>query len=474
MVGKLSLLLTMLFACAGIASAQAFTYSYVDPCDGKRKYVSVNEPSGSITMSYNTFIKTFKVEDFTSGAFEQWIEQIKNSIPSTNPCGGVGVTTTTNTNTQIAVNTVAVVTNVVTTVASSVISAGPSPADIVSGGGGGVGVDGIDAGGESGGTDVESDDGGSGGGNGEKDKEKGGKKDKKKETKKEGDGSGGGGTGDGSGGGTGDGGGSGGGDGSGKTEGETTQKSDGNKDGKSEGGNGEVSGDGEGGGGMDIKAAGNSSSKQKSASLAKGNLIATGDVVGIQNQTTDNNQAFRINASLTYADSKKIWVYGGLLNFTTTINNSSFTGFLSYRWKKLTTILANSTMVNFEKDIFNTTTIMASYPVWKLGTMAGVNVTTGMLGSSGFQSLSALAGINGSIPIMKNLTTNIMLVGLYSPYTFYYEGMWYKTNIIAVPFVGFDYGITKTFKFNASFTGVYEVRNNVLNYQALVGGKFLF
>lgn len=67
-----------------------------------------------------------------------------------------------------------------------------------------------------------------------------------------------------------------------------------------------------------------------------------------------------------------------------------------------------------------------------------------------------------------------MLVGLYSPYTFYYEGMWYKTNIIAVPFVGFDYGVTKTFKFNVSFTGVYEVKNNVLNYQALVGGKFLF
>ena len=180
MVGKLSLLLTMLFACAGIASAQAFTYSYVDPCDGKRKYVSVNEPNGSITMSYNTFIKTFKVEDFTSGAFEQWIEQIKNSIPSTNPCGGVGVTTTTNTNTQIAMNTVAVVTNVVTTVASSVISAGPSPADIASaGGGGGAGVDGIEAGAEGGGTDTDGE--GGSGGNGEKDKKTGGKKDKKKE-----------------------------------------------------------------------------------------------------------------------------------------------------------------------------------------------------------------------------------------------------------------------------------------------------
>jgi hypothetical protein len=450
MVGKLSLLLTMLFACAGIASAQAFTYSYVDPCTGKKQYVIVNEPNGSITMSYNKFIKTFKIEDFNSGAFDSWIEQIKNSIPGNNPCGGVGVETTTNTNTQIAVNTVTVVTNIVTTVASSVISAGPSPADIANAGGGGGGD--VSGGGKSG--------GGSGG------SKKSSKTGKNKEEKDEGEGDGGG-DGDSESDGDGDG------ESDGESDGEKTEQSEGGKDGD---GNGEGSGDGEGGGGggMDVRAAGNTSSRQRSASLAKGNLIATGDIVAIQNQTTDNNQSFRINASLTYADSKKIWVYGGLLNFTTTINNSSLTAFGSYRWKKLTTIVANSTMLNFEKDIFNTTTLMVSYPVWKLGTMAGVNGTIGSLGTSGFQSLSALAGVNGSIPIMNKLNVNLMVVGLYSPYTFYYEGMWYKTNIIMVPFVGFDYGLTKTFKFNVSFTGVYEVKNNVLNYQAFIGGKFLF
>jgi hypothetical protein len=451
MVGKLSLLLTMLFACAGIASAQAFTYSYVDPCTGKKQYVIVNEPNGSITMSYNKFIKTFKIEDFNSGAFDSWIEQIKNSIPGNNPCGGVGVETTTNTNTQIAVNTVTVVTNIVTTVASSVISAGPSPADIANSGGGGGGD--VSGGEKSG--------GGSGG------SKKTSKTGKSKEEKDEGEGDsdgesdGEGGDGDES-------------EGGGDSEGGEDGSGESPKEKNGKDGNGEGSGDGEGGGGMDVRAAGNTSSRQRSASLAKGNLIATGDIVAIQNQTTDNNQSFRINASLTYADSKKIWVYGGLLNFTTSINNSSFTAFGSYRWKKLTTIVANSTMLNFEKDIFNTTTLMVSYPVWKLGTMAGVNGTIGSLGTSGFQSLSALAGVNGSIPIMNKLNVNLMVVGLYSPYTFYYEGMWYKTNIIMVPFVGFDYGLTKTFKFNVSFTGVYEVKNNVLNYQAFIGGKFLF
>ena len=122
MVGKLSLLLTMLFACAVTAAAQAFTYSYIDPCTGKKQYVTVNEPNGSITMSYNKFIKTFRIEDFNSGAFDSWLEQIKNSIPGNNPCGGVGVELTTETNTLIAMNTVAVTTTVVTTVASAVMS----------------------------------------------------------------------------------------------------------------------------------------------------------------------------------------------------------------------------------------------------------------------------------------------------------------------------------------------------------------
>jgi len=141
--------------------------------------------------------------------------------------------------------------------------------------------------------------------------------------------------------------------------------------------------------------------------------------------------------------------------------------------KKLTGVLANSTMINFEKDLFNTTSLIAMYPIWKIGLMAGGNATYGMFGTSSFTSYSALAGANGTIPMGK-LNLNLMLVGLYSPYTFYYEGMWYKTNIILVPFASVDYAVTKTFKFNISFSSVYEVQNNVLNYQVLLGGKYLF
>ena len=463
MVGKLSLLLTMLFACAVTAAAQAFTYSYTDPCTGKKQYVTVNEPNGSITMSYNKFIKTFKIEDFNSGAFDTWIEQIKNSIPGNNPCGGVGVELTTETNTLIAMNTVAVTTTVVTAVASTVMSGASDivggAADVTSAG------DAANSSSNVGGEDGDEGGGGSSGGkDGKKSSTK--KKDGKGGEKKEGEGDG-----EGSGG-EGDGGGEG---GEGQKDGENPQGS-GKEDGeKSDGQGGGESGGEEGGGGelSGGSSSANSSSRQRNANVRKGNLIATGDIVAIQNQSTDNTQQFRINASMIYSDSKKILAYGGLLNFTTAINNSSLTGFVSYRMKKLTGVLANSTMINFEKDLFNTTSLIAMYPIWKIGLMAGGNATYGMFGTSSFTSYSALAGANGTIPMGK-LNLNLMLVGLYSPYTFYYEGMWYKTNIILVPFASVDYSVTKTFKFNISFSSVYEVQNNVLNYQVLLGGKYLF
>lgn len=464
MVGKLSLLLIMLFACAVTAAAQAFTYSYVDPCTGKKQYVTVNEPNGSITMSYNKFIKTFRIEDFNSGAFDTWIEQIKNSIPGNNPCGGVGVELTTETNTLIAMNTVAVTTTVVTAVASAVMSGASDivggAADVTSAGGVGNAEKDVNA---------EGGDGEEGGGSSDKKdgkKSSTKKKDGKGGEKKEGEGDG-------------EGGGSGGGEetsegGSEKKDGEDPQSS-GKEDGEKSDGqsSGEQSGE-EGGGELSGgSSSANASSRQKSANVRKGNLIATGDIVAIQNQTTDNTQQFRINASMIYSDSKKILAYGGLLNFTTAINNSSLTGFVSYRMKKLTGVLANSTMINFEKDLFNTTSLIAMYPISKIGLMAGGNATYGMFGTSSFTSYSALAGANGTIPMGK-LNLNLMLVGLYSPYTFYYEGMWYKTNIILVPFASVDYSVTKTFKFNISFSSVYEVQNNVLNYQVLLGGKYLF
>jgi hypothetical protein len=144
---------------------------------------------------------------------------------------------------------------------------------------------------------------------------------------------------------------------------------------------------------------------------------------------------------------------------------------MSFRKKKLTTIFANSTMMNFEKDLFNTTSIMESYQYHKITGTVGLNLTTGNIGDSKFQSISTLAGLIGTFKVNKNFGMTTMFVMVYSPYVFYYEGMWNQSGYIVVPFVAIDYKLTKKFKLNVSFSGVNQLNDKTLNYQILLGAK---
>jgi hypothetical protein len=130
-------------------------------------------------------------------------------------------------------------------------------------------------------------------------------------------------------------------------------------------------------------------------------------------------------------------------------------------------------MLNFEKDFFNTTSIMESYKYKNITGTLGVNYTTGNLGSARFQSLSALGGLIGTFKVTKKINNTTMLVFVYSPYVYYYEGLWYESGWLVVPFTAFDYRISSKFKLNLSFSGVQQVKDATLNYQVLLGAKAL-
>jgi hypothetical protein len=162
-----------------------------------------------------------------------------------------------------------------------------------------------------------------------------------------------------------------------------------------------------------------------------------------------------------------------LLNFTSSINNSCLTLFSAYKYKNSTTILANSSMLNFDKDLFNTTSLMESYKLWKITSTIGINYTRGKLGESKFTSLSGLGGVLTNFNVTKKMGTTMMFVMVYSPYVYYYEGLWYESGILAVPFMSIDYKLTKKFKMNVSFSGVQQVKSDAINYQILLGAKAL-
>ncbi len=225
---------------------------------------------------------------------------------------------------------------------------------------------------------------------------------------------------------------------------------------------------------------GNGGSKNGGSRTRTGSLIGTGDVVALKSaEDPEANNQFKFTASLTHANTKNTKVSGLLGNYTTEIRNLNLTLYKAWvipesQW---TIIAANSSMLNFERDFFNTTTALASKRFkgnWKkLTLMSGVNYTWGNLGETKFSNLSAVGGGFYSYNIGKKVSGSILCLAVYSPFTQFFEGQWWQSGTLLVPFNSWDYSITKTFKFNISISGVYELNRNFLNYQVLTGGKIL-
>jgi hypothetical protein len=230
-------------------------------------------------------------------------------------------------------------------------------------------------------------------------------------------------------------------------------------------------------GGSSSGGGGTSGGSKKSNNAAKsvGSLIASGDIVAIAN--TDQTQNFRFVGSITHANTRGTRIKGVLFNFTTGANNLNVTFYKSWvnKSKKLNTVGAQSIMMDFDKNFFSTTTVLESYKVSnKLTGMFGVNFTAGKMGERALLNLSAVGGAHSSFKLSDRVSTSVLVLGVYSPFTQFYEGKWWDAGIIIVPFNSWDLKITKTFKFNVSFTGVYEAGKEFLNYQILTGGKLTF
>jgi hypothetical protein len=230
-------------------------------------------------------------------------------------------------------------------------------------------------------------------------------------------------------------------------------------------------------GGSSSGGGGTSGGGKKSNPAAKsvGSLIASGDIVAIAN--TDQTQNFRFVGSITHANTRGTRIKGVLFNFTSGVNNLNVTFYKSWinKSKKLNTVGAQSIMMDFDKNFFSTTTVLESYKVSnKLTGMFGVNFTAGKMGERALLNLSAVGGAHSSFKLSDRVSTSVLVLGVYSPFTQFYEGKWWDAGIIVVPFNSWDLKITKTFKFNVSFTGVYEAGKEFLNYQILTGGKLTF
>lgn len=469
------ILLFLLFVTATSLAQSGYNYTYKDPCTLVSKSIFVPAGSG-VMVNYFDNQSTFTASDFSSGVFENWLNQVSQQN-SNSPCESVTTAIVNNITNITVANTLTIVTNVisVTNIAQSIATIGGSMGSSMTATAGGI-------------TNSSQSEGNSTNQN---------SKDGKKTNPNTPTGTNSGTTGTSS---------TGNQDQGGQTNpstsgGTSTQPSTGTPqqggnttnpnqststgsstsessvEGSSSSGNNLANSlsNAVDGGSADGGSTSGGSKKSNSSSKSAGSLIASGDIVAIAN--TDQTQNFRFVGSITHANTRGTRIKGVLFNFTSGVDNLNVTFYKSWinKSKKLNTVAAQSFMMDFDKNFFSTTTVLESYKINKKVTgMFGLNFTAGKMGERSLLNMSAVGGAHTNFKVNDRITTSILVLGVYSPFTQFYEGKWWDAGILAVPFNSWDLKITKTFKFNVSFTGVYQVGESFLNYQILTGGKLNF
>ena len=438
-------IITVLLFLAPLVSYGQWSYTFTDPCTLNQQTIQMGS-SDEIALNYFGNVQTFTQPDFTDGTFDAWMSLVTQAN-SANPCQGVTQVITNNTNAIIVQNTITVITNIMSVLGGDMLPQALSASGVPV-------AEAID--------------------NATKKKKKK-KKNKSGEQNSE--------------------------SGSSDNKNNDNSGSEASSDQSSGSGSSETS-DGQGntgGSGTSTGGAENGTEEEsKEGSLGmslansvsnaidggeadnknRGSLIASGDIVVIDNQDNSNGRQVKVVGSITSANTKKSRVQGALFTYTTVTNDFSLTFYKSWINPNRTFNLvgANTTMTNFNQNHLNTTTVLESFKFGnkKFTGMAGLNFTIGKLGKRELQNLSAVTGVHRNFRVTPKITTSALVLGVYSPFTQYYEGQWWDPGLLIVPFSSWDIQITKTFKYNISFTGVWQSGGNALNYQILTGGKIRF
>ena len=187
------------------------------------------------------------------------------------------------------------------------------------------------------------------------------------------------------------------------------------------------------------------------------------------------NDNFKLNMGMTYANTKQTLTAGGLLNYTSGQNEISLTGYGSWKIEESMLVASNSFLYNIKQETwFNTGNFMYAYKQTSYMTVLfGTNFSVGRMGEEDFSNWAANVGVFTTFNGYRGISINVMGIGMYSPYTFFYEGQWFKGGFLLVPLTSVDLKVTDTFKLNISTSTVMLQGQGILNFQLMTGGKML-
>jgi len=445
-------IITILLFLAPLVSYGQWSYTFTDPCTLTQQTIQMGS-SNSIALNYFGNVQTFTQADFTNGTFDSWMDLVSQANGSS-PCESVSQVIQNTTTSAVVQNTIGVITNIMGVLGGDMIPQAISASSVPV-------AEAID---NAAGEDEEGEGGNNSSQSGSSDSQSGSSGSQSGES-----------------GGSGTSSGQSSGSGSSQTSGgQGNTSGSGTSTGGAENGTEEESTEAAGGMNLanSISNAVDGGDGSAEANKNSGSLIASGDIVVIDNRDNSNGRQVKVVGSITHANTKQNKIQGALFTYTTVTNDFSLTLYKSWINPKRTfnLVAANTTMTDFNQNHLNTTTALESFKFGnkKFTGMGGLNFTIGKLGERQLQNLSAVGGVHRNFRVTPKITTSALILGVYSPFTQYYEGKWWDPGLLIVPFSSWDIQITKTFKYNISFTGVWQSGGNALNYQVLTGGKIRF
>lgn len=457
MVSLQNKILYLLLLIPAFVLGQTYNYTYTDPCTLNQQSIVV-PADGTVALNYFGTVGTFNQQDFSNGVFDNWLANL-SQLNSSSPCQEVTQVIINEANSTAVANTLTVVTNIMSVMGGGMLP----PAESINNSSRGNNSESED-------SESEEEDEINSKTNGSNSNQSGGSNNNQTNQSNQ------------------------------ETQGnQSSSQTGGGSNSQTTGGSGNSNNSTTGGEqtsessveGSATQSTANSLSnaidggsgggnkKSNKAQKNAGSLIASGDIVVISNQDNSNGSQFRFVGSITHANTRNTRIKGALFTYTSVTNDFSLTFYKSWINPKKTfnLVLANTTLYNFKSNLLNTTTALESFRFGKgkkYTGMAGVNFTYGKLGERQLKNLSSVAGIHRNFKVSPRISTSFLVLGVYSPFTQFYEGKWWDAGVLVVPFSSWDIKITKTFKYNISFTGVYQTSGNFLNYQILTGGKLNF
>ena len=410
--------------------SQTYSYKYTDPCTQVNKTISV-PLNGTTKVSYYGNSENFTYNDFVSGVFQTWSDNLFNQFKNSSPCGeAIGTPTVMNIGQGQVLNTVGIInsiSNIAETIGSattgmseSLVSSIP-PSSI--GDGPTVSTESGASVGEAGGSSISSGETNSG-----------------SSAPSEG--------------------------------GSSSEEASGGSTNISAGGTNSVRGAGAGSGG------GGKANKPGSKEGGKPAIVASSDFVGFSFKDSEKPLGVKGTGGYTSMRWDGACSSGILFDYTSAQAGPNITGF--YAWINPSNITIASGTVTFSLEGGGSSYSTVAFgqmktfkKIKKLKLIYLGTLSMGKVFKEGFIGTAIITGGMYDLKLHKRLDVKLTNLIVYSPYVSYYNDVLMKSPFVVLPSVGVNVGVTKRFKVNINIGGAWQVGESALNNTITFGTRLL-